>query len=139
MIDYQLLHWKVTGIASRKPRSYPHGGSRHEAVRLAERHTPFGKMAPPAPGLFALDPSEWSKPKPVQKSSEARFLARLYSSKELLHVDGAGVGAVASGPQLTDASGSRMPAQGIDESCGVEENPAQMNLSADSAAISPPL
>jgi hypothetical protein len=88
-------------------------------------HTPLGKLAPPPPGLFALDPSEWSKPQAVQKPSEAGFLARLYSSKELLHVDGAGVGTVAGSTQLTDAGGSRTPAQGIDESCGVEENPAQ--------------
>ena len=61
-IDYQALHWKVTGIAGRKPCSYRHGGSGHQAVGLAEGHTPFGKLAPPPPGLFALDPSEWSQP-----------------------------------------------------------------------------
>ena len=107
MIHHQPLHWKVTGIAGRQACSHSRGGGCHEAVRLAEGHTATGKLAPPPPGLFPLDPSDRGNPKTVQKASDARFLARLHSPKELLDVDGAGVGKVAGSAQLTDSGRSR--------------------------------
>ena len=110
MINHQPLHWKVSRIARRQTRSYPHGGSCNETVGLAESHTTTSKLAPPTAGLFPLNPSEGSKSQAVEKPRYARLLARLHSSKELFHVDSAGVRTIASSAQLTDPDRRRTAA-----------------------------
>ena len=125
MIHHQPLHWKVSGIAGRQTRSYAGGGSCNKTVGLAQSHTTTSKLAPPTAGLFPLNPSEGSKSQAVEKPRDVRLLARLYSSKELFHVDSAGVRTIASSAQLTDPDRRWTAAQGIDQSCGVKKNPAQ--------------
>jgi hypothetical protein len=110
VIHHQSLHWKVSGIAGRETGSYTYGGSCNKTVGLAENRAATGKLAPPPAGLFPLNPSEGSKPQAVQKPRDAGLLARLHSSKELFHVDGAGVRTIASGAQLTDPGRRRSAA-----------------------------
>ena len=125
MIHHQPLHWKVSRIAGRQARSHTRGGCCHKTVGLAESHTTTSKLAPPTAGLFPLNPSEGSQSQAFEEPRDARLLARLHSSKELFHVDSAGVRTIASRAQLTDPDRRWTAPEGIDQSCRVKKNSAQ--------------
>jgi len=139
VLHHQSLHWKVAGVAGRKASPRAEGGGGDKAVGLTEDDASSGKLAPPSARLFALGPPERSNAQPVEQVCHAGFLGRLDSPKQLFHVDGTDVGTVTGGSQLGNPDRGRAPPQGIDEGRGVEKDPAQFELSADSATVSAPL
>ncbi len=125
MVHHQFPHWKVVGVAGRKPGPHAEGGGGDKAVGLTEGDPSSSKLAPPPARLFSLGPSERGNAQAVQQVCDRGLLGRLDSTKQLFHVDGTDVRTVTSGPQLDNPGSGRASPQRIDEGCGIEKNPAQ--------------
>lgn len=122
VLDGDLLHRKVLGIAARQSSPDRLGGGGDQTVRLREGPAASRMVPPPPPRTSSLIRAETSLPKAGEESPGMLLLARAQAPVDLLHVHRADEGSVTLPPEVEDALGGPPAAENIDEHGRVEEN-----------------
>lgn len=109
MLDLELGHREVAGVARCESPANRKCGGRDQAVGLGQRRTPGRMLTAPLTGLTSFVKPKRDDSQPVEEPLCELFLRRAKATHDLFDVDGADVRAVTGRPKLVK-SPDRVPA-----------------------------
>ena len=86
VLDLELAHREVSGVARDQPCANTYGRGRDEAVRLAESESTAGEVSAPPPGALALGTAERGDAQAPEKARHSHFLIGPGATQNLLDV-----------------------------------------------------
>ncbi len=120
VLDLELGHRKMLGIAGGQSCADAEGGRGDQAVGLVERDASPCVVSSPASGAFALTPSEWSEMKPLEKADGRRLVA-CGATQHLLDVHSAYPRRLTFSVQVLHPLAGGPSSQHVDQNCRVEQ------------------
>ncbi len=124
MLDIELGHGEVFGVAGGQAGVDAHDGRGYEAVALAERYAPPCIVTAPASSALTLPLSEWSEMKPLEKADRRRLVMCCRAAHNLLDIHSAYPWRLTFSVQVSHQLAGGPSSQYVDQNCRVEQQQA---------------
>jgi len=124
VLDSELGHGKVLGVAGCQAGVDAHGGRGYEAVALAKRYAPLCIVTAPTSRALTLPPPERSEMKPLEKADRRRLVACGRAAQDLLDIHSAYPWRLTFSVQVSHPLTGGPSSQYVDQNCRIEQQQA---------------